>query len=455
MVARLAADAEAYLEDHRDVQIETLCALIRQPSRTGELSEVRACATMLIELLDARGWRAEVATVDDLAPIVYAECPGPPDTPTLLCYSHYDVITPEPLDGWRHPPFGAVREDGRIYGRGSTDAKANLLSLVQAAEAFVRTAGAPPCGLKLILDGEEERGSSNLPIFVQQYADRLACDAVLSFDGAIDVTGVPKVGLGTSGMLYVELTVDGPSHELHSAGARIYANPAWRLVWALASLKNATERVLIEGFYDPIVPPTAADRAMMSEMAWDDDRHLADAGLPDYLGGGRGPEVLERLLFQPGVAICGLTAGYAGPGPKAIIPATASAKVEFRIVPKQDPASLLAAVRRHLDEHGFPDVRITNLADVETAKTDPGAAIVRAVVDAAEALYGPPLVKPTEEFAGRQGAWLGNQLAVPGVQTGIGPPGARGHATDEFVTEEHYFRGIRFAADIFSRYAGR
>jgi acetylornithine deacetylase/succinyl-diaminopimelate desuccinylase-like protein len=135
-----------------------------------------------------------------------------------------------------------------------------------------------------------------------------------------------------------------------------------------------------------------------------------------------------------------------------VIPARASAKLEFRIVPDQDPDAVLAQLRDHLDRHGFADVALEVLATVETARTDPGHPLVGVVVGAATAVYGDAMVKPTEEYAGRQGAWLGTRLGIPGAQTGIGPPGARGHAADEFVTEEHYLAGIRYAAEIMERY---
>jgi acetylornithine deacetylase/succinyl-diaminopimelate desuccinylase-like protein len=266
---------------------------------------------------------------------------------------------------------------------------------------------------------------------------------------------VPKIGLGTSGMLYVELTATGARHELHSAGARLFVNPAWRLVWALAAIKDADERVLIEGFNEDIAPPSEQDRALMAAMPWDDAAQLREAGLDAFLTGVRGLPAVERLLFQPGLAICGIRSGFAGTGMKAVIPDRATAKLEFRIVPNQTPEGVLGQLRRHLDRRGFGDVAIEVLATVETAKTDPDAAIVNATVEAARRLYGPPVLKPTEEYAGRQGAWLGRRLGMPGVQTGIGPPGFRGHATDEFVTEEHFVRGIKFAAEILARFSGR
>ena len=435
--------------------LDLLCDLIRRPSRTGHLDEVERFADHLVKVLADAGGRAEAIRVDAGAPIVYAEWPAPAGAPTLIVYSHYDVISPEPVEEWTYPPFAATRVDGKIVGRGATDAKANLLALIKGVETFVELEGGPPCGVKLIADGEEERGSPNLPVFMDRHAHRLAADAALSFDGGFDARGIPKIGLGTSGMLYVELTCTGARHELHSAGARLFVNPAWRLVWALASIKAPDERVLIEGFHDPIAPPSAQDRALMAAMPWDDAAQLREAGLPSFLTGVRGLDAVERLLFQPGLAICGIRSGYAGPGPKAVIPDRATAKLEFRIVPEQTPETVLDLLRRHLDRGGFGDVAIELLASVETAKTDPDAAIVAATVAAARHLYGASVLKPTEEYAGRQGAWLGRRLGIPGVQTGIGPPGFRGHATDEFVTEEHFVRGIKFAAEILARFAGR
>jgi acetylornithine deacetylase/succinyl-diaminopimelate desuccinylase-like protein len=441
-----------YVDTQADRFVEELRAFVRQKSRTGFLDELRIAAEYVSNIGRAAGWSAEVIGVDELAPIVLLERPAPPGRPTLLLYSHYDVISPEPVSEWTHPPFSAELVDGRIFGRGATDAKANVLSLVKAIESLVAVRGEAPCGVKLILDGEEERGSANLPTFVDGWRDRLLADAALSFDGGIDASGVPKIGLGTSGMLYVELEVRGAKKELHSGGARLYLNPAWRLTWALASIKGPDERVLIDGFYDAIVPPTEQDRELMAAMPWNDERQLAEAGLPGFLTGVRGLDAVERLLFQPGLAICGLSSGFSGEGPKAVIPDRALAKLEFRIVPNQTPEGVLDQLRSHLDRLGFEDVQLRTLATVETAKTSPDASIVRAALDAARELYGEPMLKPTEEYAGRQGAWLGTRLGIPGVQTGVGPPGHRGHATDEFVTVEHYVKGIKFAAGILERF---
>ena len=456
MTANLTSQLPAVLAAiDRDAErsIERLCELIRRPSRTGHVDEVRACGEWLAAGLREDGFAAELVDVDAGAPVLYAEMAAPAGAPTLLFYSHYDVISPEPVDAWSYPPFGAVREEGRIYGRGATDAKANVLSIVEGVAAWRRVAGSSPIGIKLMLDGEEEAGSSNLPGFLTLMGDRLRADGAVSFDGGVDASGRSKIGLGTSGMLFVELRARGAKRELHSAGARIFPNPAWRLVWALASIKGPDEVFRIDGFNEPIQPPGDTDRRMMAAMGWGGRQQLREAGVEEFVLGLSDDAALERLLFQPGLALAGISAGYTGPGMKAVIPTDATAKLEFRIVPDQDPHQVLAQLRAHLDRHGFGDISIDVLATVETAKTDPDSPLADVVAEAARAQFGGAMIKPTEEYAGRQGAWLGEMLGIPGVQTGVGPPGFRGHAADEFVTEEYFLKGIRLAASILAGYA--
>jgi acetylornithine deacetylase/succinyl-diaminopimelate desuccinylase-like protein len=448
-LARLHADVDSRAEEH----IETLRGYVQRPSRTGYLDELSDFATEFVAELRAAGWEADAVPLDDLAPVIHARIPAPPGGKTLLLYSHYDVITPEPESEWTYPPFDATRVDGKIVGRGSSDAKANLLSLLKGIETIKRVEGSLPCGFVLVVDGEEERGSGNLPTFIERYRDEFGADAALSFDGSIDVREIPKIGLGTAGMLFVELEVSVPSgREIHSALARLYPNPAWRLSWALASIKDADERVQLEGFYDDIVPPTDEDRRLMAAMPWDDVSMRDEAKIDHFLTGVTGLDALERLLYQPGLAICGLESGFLGVGPKASIPSRAVAKLEFRIVPNQTPEGVLEQLRTHLAKHGFDDVEIRVHSTVETAKTEPGADIVDACVRAGNELYGGSLLKPTEEYAGRQGAWLGEMLGIPGVQTGVGSPGSRQHASDEFVMERHYLLGIKYAIGIFTEY---
>jgi acetylornithine deacetylase/succinyl-diaminopimelate desuccinylase-like protein len=441
------------IDEQAERWIAWLSEAIRRPSRTGLIDEVAACGAWLVDELSGAGWQAELVDPGRGAPAVIAHQGGPPGRPRLLIYSHYDVISPEPVSAWTYAPFDAVRHDGRIYGRGATDAKANIFAVLAAVAVHREVRGAVPCPITLILDGEEEAGSDNLPDLLDVAGERLAADAVVSFDGAIDASGRPKIGLGTSGMVFVELSVRGAERELHSAQARLYPNPAWRLVWALASIKHPDETVGVAGFDGPIRGPSESDRQLMTAMGWDGETQRREAGVDRFVLGLEGTAALERLLFAPGITLAGIDAGYAGPGMKAVIPASATAKLELRIVPDQEPEAVVAQLRGHLDRHGFEDVAMTVLATVETARTDPGHPIVGLVAGAATDVYGGAMVKPTEEYAGRQGAWLGRRLGIPGLQTGIGPPGARGHAADEFVTEGHFLAGIRYAATILDRIA--
>src|SRR5215471_4627153 len=249
------------IDENRERFIADLQRVVRQPSISSQNIGVRECAALLVSMMADLGIEARVMETAGL-PVVYGEIRATrPDAPTLLIYNHYDVQPPDPVEEWTHPPFGAEIVDGVMYGRGTTDAKGNLLAHLKAIDAF-RAAGVPlPCNVKFILDGEEESGSPSLPAFVAAHKELLAADAALSFDGGFQGGDRPQVGFGSSGLLYVEIRVRGASKDLHSARARLVENPAWRLVWALSALKGPEERVNLPGFYDAIRPVTPADRA--------------------------------------------------------------------------------------------------------------------------------------------------------------------------------------------------
>jgi acetylornithine deacetylase/succinyl-diaminopimelate desuccinylase-like protein len=427
---------------------------IRQPSCTGDPEQVRQFAGYVTDDLTEHGWQVEhidIGVDEPHPPFILARLYPEADR-TLLLYSHYDVVPVEPLADWQYPPFGAEQEGDRIYGRGSSDAKGNVLALAIAAETLTRLQGRPPCGIALILEGEEESGSKHLPDAIAALRQRLRPDAALSFDGGMHASGVPKIGFGTSGMALIELTCRNGGGDLHAASGRIIPNPAWKLVWALAAIKDAAERVLVPGFDADIIPPTAGDRELMDAMPWNDEALLAEAGVPAFVAGLSGRAALERLLYSPGLTICGFSSGYVGAASKAVIPNQATARLEIRIVQGQTPERVLGQIRRHLDSSGLADVSLELLSSVVTAQSDPFSEIAAAVIDSARQLYGGAVVKPTEEYAGLQGAWLGQEFGIPGVQTGVGPVRFNGHAANEFITEQAFVTGIRYAASIMVRY---
>ena len=374
---------------------------------------------------------------------------------TLLIYNHYDVQPPEPLDEWVSPPFAAEIHGDKIIGSGSTDSKGNLMSHLEAVEAYNQAIGKPPVNLKFIFDGEEESGSPSFPKLVESNRELLAADAVMSF-GGFTVKDRPTMSLGGSGLLGVRLEVETGTKDLHSGRARLVPSAAWRIVLALACLKDVDDNILIPGFYDKIIPAMPLQRRYLEEAPWEDEEQKVALGIvgKPFLGGVTGTDALEKLLFTPTCNINGIVSGYIGPGSKTVLPHKASANLDFRLVVDQEPNEIFGLLEKHLEQQGFSDVKAIKRGTIEASRSDPESEISSAIIGASEDVYGvPPMVKPTGEASGRSGTWLGNKLGVQAAKTGIGPPDWHGHATNEFMTIPHYINGIKFAATIWKRYS--
>ena len=447
------ADLDAafrYVDDNADRMVGDLQRLIRQPSISSARIGVRECADLLVEMMGDVGIVARVMDTDGL-PVVYGEiAANVPDAPTLVIYTHYDVQPADPESAWESPPFEARRVGDRIVGRGATDAKGNLMAHLKAVEAL-RAGGGLPINVKFLFDGEEESGSPSLPAFVAAHKELLAADAALSFDGGFGAGDVPRINLGSSGLLFVQLRARGGSKDLHSARARLVPNPAWKLVWALASIKGPDGRVKIDGFYDAVRSPTPLERQLLEQAGWNDEAQRRDLGVEEFVGGVSGGDALQQLLFTPTCNIAGFVSGYVGEGNKTLLPSTAAVNVDFRLVSDQDPADLLVELRRHLDTHGFADVDLRDLGSIEPSRTAADSPFAQVVVEAARRIYDrEPSLQPTGDASGRQAVWLAGQLGIPGAGTAIGPPDWRGHAANEFMTVGHYLNGIKYAATIWT-----
>ena len=444
----------AWVDVHRERCVEALRALIRQPSVSAQDHGVKACAELLRSTMASMGIQARVEPTSG-QPLVLGEVLGPPEAKTLLLYNHYDVQPADPEDAWTHAPFSAALDGDRIVGRGATDSKGNLMAQLMAVAAWRATAGTPPLHLKFLFDGEEEIGSPSLPDFVEAHPRWLAADGVVSFDGGLSASERPKLQLGSSGTLCVVLRVRGPRFDLHSAKARLVENPAWRLLWALNAIRSPDGRVRVPGFEDDVMPPTPTEQALLDAYPWDDVAEQDQLGVAAFRDGVRGPAALEKLLYEPTCNICGIEAGYNGAGFKAVLPAQASARVECRLVPNQDPQRFAQCLRTHLDREGFADVAFEVVAAVEPNRSPPTDPLVKALVSASRRCYGcEPVIKPRSEASGRQAPWLGQRLGVAGVATGIGPPFWSGHAPNEFMSIDHYLAGIKFAATVWAAFAG-
>ncbi|MBI4277211.1 MAG: M20/M25/M40 family metallo-hydrolase [Armatimonadetes bacterium] len=444
---------QAHIRARADQYLEILRTLIRQPSVSAQGRGMVECAGLVARIMNELGMEARVV-LSAGHPVILGERAIPGAQRTLLLTSHYDVQPPEPVEAWSCDPFAAESIGERIIGRGATDAKGNLLAILLAVSVLREMGLLPPVHLKFLFDGEEEIGSPSLPEFLERHRAELAADAVLTVDAGLEPPGRPFVWLGSCGLLAVELAARGGASDLHSSKARLVPNAAWRLVWALSTLKDPHERVAIGGFYAPVRPPGPEERRYLEALLWDDAAQQQALGVTGFLGGVTGLAARERMLYQPTCTITGLISGYAGPGHKEVLPSEARAKVEFRLVPDQSPAQVLSQLRAHLDRHGFGDLEVRELAATEPSQAPLDSAIALAVREAAAEVYGmEPAIRPRHESSGRQGTWIGARLGVPAAITGIGPPGWRGHAPDEFITVEHFLRGIAFVADVIWRYA--
>jgi len=444
---------DRYLEQHLDASLAELIRYAAQPSVAAQNVGMEDCARLVAEMLRARGFAVEILPSGGY-PVVVAEREGARDR-TLLIYNHYDVQPAEPLELWTSPPFTPTLRDGHLYGRGVSDDKGHLTARLLALDALLEQAKTLPCRIKFVIEGEEEIGSVRLPGFVKQNRERLKGDACLWEFGYVDHRDVPLQYAGLRGICYVELSVECLTRDVHSGiGGSIFPNAAWRLTWALASLKGKDGRIRIPGFYDPVRPPTARDRELMSlapDMAED---YRARYGVKEFLRGMKGgPELSIAEVFEPTCTICGLTAGYQGKGSKTVLPARASAKVDFRLVPDMTPEQVLKQLRAHLDQEGFPDVRIDFLGGNPAGRTDPDDPFLKLVSETARPVYGVPMqVVPMVGGSGPNHAFI-HELGVPVATAGFGNPDTRAHAPDENLRVDLYLKHAKHVARMILAFA--
>lgn len=441
-----------YINTHQERFLEELFRLLRIPSISAQQRGMSEAAVIVQERLERLGATVQQIRINGGAPVVYGVIGTGPRT--LLIYDHYDVQPDEPFDQWTTPAFEPTIRDGKLYARGVADNKGNLMLRIQAIEAWLATRGDLPLKIVFVIEGEEEVSSNTLHVFCREYADLLRADGCLWETGGVDIDERPVVHCGAKGIQYVELVVRGAAHDLHSANAPIVPNPAWRLTWALATLKAPDERILIPGFYDRIRPPNPTDMQALEQIPDTDAALLADYGIPSFLQGVRGVERLRRYLFEPTCTICGLESGYTGKGSKTVLPSQARAKIDFRLVPDMTPEDVLHQLRAHLDAHGYADIEMIDLGGERPARSDLNAAVVRAVVNSAEMIYGvPPIVYPT--MAGTGPMYPLCQAFGTPVTSGVGCGyhGSLIHAPNENIRLADYWQAMRWMGAFIQTFA--
>ncbi|MFQ6117367.1 MAG: M20/M25/M40 family metallo-hydrolase, partial [Candidatus Bipolaricaulia bacterium] len=321
--------------------------------------------------------------------------------------------------------------------------------------AYLEVHGELPLNVKFIVEGEEEIGSPHLGEFAERHPELVRADGSIWEFGYKDFQERPQVYLGLKGILYVELRAAGAARELHSSWGTVVPNPAWRLVRALNTLRDENEEVLIPGFYQRVRPPSARERAALARVDFDEEGWRERFGLKDHLLGLSGEELLEYHLYRPTCTICGLESGYTGPGSKTALPNEARAKLDFRLVPEQDPDEILKLLKDHLAAQGFADIEVVPHSREHPARTPLDDPLVEAVVAAARRAYGKePQVYPLAAGSGPMYS-LCQRFSIPAVSTGIGYWGSGAHGPNEHIRLDDLAQGMRHIALIIQEFAAR
>lgn len=435
-----------YIEAHREEYIELLRELCRQPSLAGTGEGIPEMIRLVQDKMRHYGIEPTLIPTDG-NPVIYAELKGESGR-TYGCYDHYDVQPVDPIDLWDSDPFAAEIRDGVIYARGVADNKDGLATRLCAIDAWLKTYGALPCGVKLLFEGEEEIGSPNLAPFAQAHPDLIQCDGYVWEGGEKEAGGPCEITMGVKGLLYVHMKVKTAPGDAHSMYAAIAPNPAWRLVQALASMKDVDGRVLVEGFYDGVKKPSAEELATLKDDPFDMETIRSFLGIDHFINGNTKEELLETLYFQPTMNICGITSGYQGDGSKTVLPSDASVKIDIRLVPGMDPQRIFDLLRRHLDTHGFEDIELIWDSGEPAFRSDLEAPFTQAVVSALEKLYDRPVALKLSSGGTSPMSTFCAEENIPAGMFGASSATANIHAPNEHLACDNFIEMIRITTAV-------
>jgi acetylornithine deacetylase/succinyl-diaminopimelate desuccinylase-like protein len=444
----MALDYDRMEED----ALRILDLLCRRPSVSAEGRDLDETAELVEELLTGTGFDTQQLRVDGSAAAVYGAQQGRSDF-TLLLYNHYDVQPVDPLELWDSPPFEPTQRDGKLFARGTSDNKGELAVRLAVIRALRHEDGELPIAVRWIVEGEEEIGSTNFDEIVRSNVDLLRADGALWEGGSARLPdGRPELALGFKGALGIRLDITALATDAHSSLEAVAPSAAWRLVQALASIRDRGGTVRIRGFYDDVLAPTNEELQAIAEASFSDEDELRELlGLEEFVDGLSGAALWQRASFRPTSNIAGIDTGYRGPGIKTVLPARASAWMDFRLVPDQRPEEILALLRAHLDDEGFADVEVTPIVTALPAKTPLDDPFVRRVVEVAEAVAGErasvtPLAPPTLPIV----ASLNEHLGVPGLAAPDNPTyaGSRTHAPNENIRLEDLRPALGFTCEL-------
>ena len=440
------ADVFAYIDDHRQPFIDRLIDYVRRPSISAHGLGMGEVAEYIVAVMNRLGLNARIVPTAGW-PMVLGQRSDAPGAPTVLLYGHYDVQPPEPLEDWISPPFEPTIRNGRLYGRGVGDNKGQHFAQILALESLLACRGQLPCNVVVLLEGEEEIGSPQMPAFVREHRDELQADLVISADGPVHESGRSCMLFGVRGIISFELRARGANRDLHSGNwGGVAPNPLWTLVHLLSTMKNPRGEITIDGFYDNVLPPTELEREALANLPADVARIKRDLGVQEFDAPRERPYA-DRLSLWPTFTLNGLHGGYAGPKSKTVLPHEAFAKCDMRLVAAQTTEEIFAKVEAHVRRHA-PDVEFIRHGGMDPSKTpldSPFTAPIRQGIAAAQGEE--PLLIPA--MGGSLPDYVFTKvLGVPAFVVPYANADESNHAPNENLEIARFIAGIKTGAAI-------
>ena len=442
-----------YVDSHMDGLISDLQMLIRQPSVSAKNEGIEECAKLVQKLLKKSGVKSEILRLKKgIAPIVYGEIQSKKNPKkTLMFYNHYDVQPAEPFDLWDDPPFSGARKGNKIFGRGATDDKGELITRIKAVEACLKTTGDVPCNIKFVIEGEEETGSAHIEEYLKKYKKKFSCDGVIWEFGYVDAKNRPIIGLGMKGLLFVELSVKESKIDAHSSLAVLIKNPAWRLIEVVNTLRNSDGKVLIKGWYDEVSSFSKNDLKIIQKEPFDENVFKKEFGIKSFVGNKKGIDAKKALVGGATCNIAGFISGYAGDGAKTVLPGSALVKIDFRLIPKMDPKKQVLRLKNHLISKGFSDVGVKVYHGEAAARTDSSHPFVSQVKDAADKSFGTSILNVSNAGTGPMHPFV-EILKAPCISIGSTYMFSRIHSPNEFARIDLLKKTTKCMCDIMNNF---
>ena len=423
-----------FVDKHMNDLLKDLQTLIKQPSISAKNEGIEECAVLVAKMLNKAGVSSEILRLNKTAaPLVFGEIKSKSNpAKTLLFYNHYDVQPIEPLGEWNDPPFSGKIIGNKIFGRGASDDKGELITRIKAVESYLKEYNDVPCNIKFCIEGEEENGSENINEYLKKFKKKLSCDGVIWEFGYVDTKNRPIIGLGMKGLLYVELSVKESIRDAHSSFAAIIKNPAWRLIDALKTFRNSDGEILIDGWHDDILPLSKNDLKIIRKEPFDSSDFKKEYGIKEFVGDKNAFEAKKALVAGPTCNIAGIESGYTGDGAKTVLPSTAKVKIDFRLVPNMDPKKQVKLLKLHLKRNGFSDISINVLNAEAAARTSINEEIVDVVCNSAKQIFGDYILNISNAGTGPMHAFV-HVLRAPCISIGSSYIFCRMHSPNEFA----------------------